>query len=209
MKPSVTVSTKKDKDDGINDDVTPSETQAEENGEGSTAASSPNNCSGDSPASCELSCEPSGDGNGANDSPCENNSAEAPQPQGEAEKPKKGKGKRGKKPASKQPKEGTKKDYDLRHNYKGVKELVEREKEGVSTDDPIEDPSDDASDHTKEKPEKTPKVTIRDGLNTGSIPSSWIGSLASYADVEKENDVSNLRTLFNMDSKCGMSLLLL
>ena len=102
-----------------------------------------------------------------------------------------------------------KKDYDLRHNYKGVKELVEREKEGVSTDDPIEDPSDDASDHTKEKPEKTTKVTIRDGLNTGSIPSSWIDSLASYADVEKENDVNNLRTLFNIDSKCGMSLLLL
>lgn len=209
MKPSVTVSTKKDKDDGINDDVSPSETQAEENGEGSTAASSSNNCSGDLPASSELSCEPSGDGNGANDTPCENNSAEAPQPQGEAEKPKKGKGKRGKKPASNQPKEGTKKDYDLRHNYKGVKELVEREKEGVSTDDPIEDPSDDASDHTKEKPEKTTKVTIRDGLNTGSIPSSWIDSLASYADVEKENDVNNLRTLFNMDSKCGMSLLLL
>ena len=145
----------------------------------------------------------------ANDSPCENNSAEAPQPQGEAEKPKKGKGKRGKKPASKQPKEVVKNSYNLRDTYGGVHALVLKEMEEISTDDPIEDPSDDASDHTKEKPEKTTKVTIRDGLNTGSIPSSWIDSLASYADVEKENDISKLRTLFKLDSKCGMSLLLL
>ena len=195
------LSSRGDDDSGNNDVIIASDTQLESNRESTLDSLDTRDHEDDVNSDCEVSTESSDIGNDLED---DTNECNSNQPSVQVE--------RNNMPVNENEtgetqNNGEKKRYEFRDVYdSSVRRYVAWEKKGDNHGKSIHVGNEVSGDTDYGERAKKVTITMRDGLNTGLIPSSWIKKSETPVDINSAVGIKEICSFFQLDSQHRMLL---